>query len=137
MNLSLQPTASSVILTVLVMAAGIWMSYIACKRNRRPLTFKLEILRLAILGFICFLLFQPEWLITSSPQEKPKVSSSRTCQRSCSRSSARASAPVRADSCKATASRQCRQAAATSATESVKRACASSSARCASARSSD
>jgi|GEM_PF-2789284 len=74
MNLSLQPTASSVILTVLVMAAGIWMSYIACKRNRRPLTFKLEILRLAILGFICFLLFQPEWLITSSPQEKPKVS---------------------------------------------------------------
>ena len=29
MNLSLQPTASSVILTVLVMAAGIWMSYIA------------------------------------------------------------------------------------------------------------
>ena len=36
MNLSLQPTASSVILTVLVMAAGIWMSYIACKRNRRP-----------------------------------------------------------------------------------------------------
>ena len=74
MNLRLQPTASSVILTVLVMAAGIWMSYIACKRNRRPLTFKLEILRLAILGFICFLLFQPEWLITSSPQEKPKVS---------------------------------------------------------------
>ena len=58
MNLSLQPTASSVILTALVMAAGIWMSYIACKRNRRPLTFKLEILRLAILGFICFLLFQ-------------------------------------------------------------------------------
>ena len=74
MNLSLQPTASSVILTALVMAAGIWMSYIACKRNRRPLTFKLEILRLAILGFICFLLFQPEWIITSAPQEKPKVS---------------------------------------------------------------
>ena len=74
MNLSLQPTASSVILTALVMAAGIWMSYISCKRNRRLLTFKLEILRLAILGFICFLLFQPEWLITSSPQEKPKVS---------------------------------------------------------------
>lgn len=74
MNLSLQPTATSVILTALVMAAGIWMSYIACKRNRRPLTFKLEILRLAILGFICFLLFQPEWIITSAPQEKPKVS---------------------------------------------------------------
>lgn len=74
MNLSLQPTASSVILTALVMAAGIWMSYISCKRNRRPLTFKLEILRLAILGFICFLLFQPEWIITSAPQEKPKVS---------------------------------------------------------------
>ncbi len=70
MNLSLQPTASSVILTALVMAAGIWMSYISCKRNRRPLTFKLEILRLAILGFICFLLFQPEWIITSAPQEK-------------------------------------------------------------------
>ena len=74
MNLSLQPTASSVILTALVMAAGIWMSYISCKRNRRLLTFKLEILRLAILGFICFLLFQPEWIITSAPQEKPKVS---------------------------------------------------------------
>lgn len=74
MNLSLHPTASSVILTVLVMAAGIWISHIACKRNRRPLTFKLEILRLAILGFICFLLFQPEWVITSAPQEKPKVS---------------------------------------------------------------
>lgn len=72
MNLSLQPTASSVILTALVMAAGIWMSYIACKRNRRPLTFKLEILRLAILGFICFLLFQPEWIITSAPQENPR-----------------------------------------------------------------
>ena len=74
MNLSLQPTASSVILTVLVMAAGIWTSDIAWKRNRRPLTFKLEVLRLAILGFICFLLFQPEWLITSSPQENPAVS---------------------------------------------------------------
>lgn len=72
MNLSLQPTATSVILTALVMAAGIWMSYIACKRNRRPLTFKLEILRLAILGFICFLLFQPEWIITSAPQENPR-----------------------------------------------------------------
>ena len=59
---------------VLVMAAGIWMSRISCKRNPRPLTFKLEILRLIILGSVCFLLFQPEWVIISEPKEKPKVS---------------------------------------------------------------
>ena len=74
MSLSLQPTALSVLLAVLVMAAGVWMSRTACKRNRRPLTFKLELLRLVILGAICFLLFQPEWVVTSAPQEKPKVS---------------------------------------------------------------
>lgn len=50
------------------------MSRTACKRNRRPLTFKLELLRLVILGAICFLLFQPEWVVTSAPREKPKVS---------------------------------------------------------------
>ncbi len=50
MSLSLQPTALSVLLAVLVMAAGVWMSRTACKRNRRPLTFKLELLRLVILG---------------------------------------------------------------------------------------
>ena len=69
MSLSLQPTALSVLLAVLVMAAGVWMSRTACKRNRRPLTFKLELLRLVILGAICFLLFQPEWVVTSAPQE--------------------------------------------------------------------
>lgn len=74
MSLSLQPTALSIILAVLVMGAGVWMSRTACKRNRRPLTFKLELLRLLILAGICFLLFQPEWVITSAPQEKPKVS---------------------------------------------------------------
>ena len=74
MNLSLQPTVLSVAAAVLVMAAGIWMSRISCKRNPRPLTFKLEILRLVILGAICFLLFQPEWVIISEPKEKPKVS---------------------------------------------------------------
>lgn len=74
MNLSLQPTVLSVAAAVLVMAAGIWMSRISCKRNPRPLTFKLEILRLIILGSVCFLLFQPEWVIISEPKEKPKVS---------------------------------------------------------------
>ena len=48
MSLSLQPTALSVLLAVLVMAAGVWMSRTACKRNHRPLTFKLELLRLVI-----------------------------------------------------------------------------------------
>lgn len=74
MNLSFQPTVFNAVLVILVMAAGIWMSRIACKRNPRPLTFKLEVLRLIIFGFICFLLMQPEWVIVSEPKEKPKVS---------------------------------------------------------------
>lgn len=59
---------------ILIMSAGIWMSRIACKRNPRPLTRKLEILRLLIFGIISFLLLQPEWVIVSEPKEKPKVS---------------------------------------------------------------
>ncbi len=73
MNLSLTPTVLSVIMTILVMGLGIWMSRIAIKRNTRPLTRKLEALRIFILGCICFLLFQPEWVTITPPTEKPKV----------------------------------------------------------------
>lgn len=73
MNLSFQPTAFCIILTTLVMLLGCRMSFIACKRNNRPLTFKLEVLRLIILSFICLLLFRPEWVVTTPPLGKPKV----------------------------------------------------------------
>ena len=61
MNLSLQPNVLSVAAAVLVMAAGIWMSSISCKRNTRPLTVKLEIMSLIHLGAVCFMMFQTEW----------------------------------------------------------------------------
>ncbi len=60
-------------MAILVMGLGIWMSRIAIRRNPRPLTRKLEILRLFILACISFLLFQPEWVIITPPKEKPKV----------------------------------------------------------------
>jgi hypothetical protein len=63
----------------LVVAVIAWLivagfSFVAWRRSGcRPAIAALEILRLAILGFICVILNQPEWVETYHPTEKPSI----------------------------------------------------------------
>ncbi len=74
MNLSFFPTVEAIILTILVLGIGGFLSYRAIRLNPRPLTKKLEFLRFVILTIICLLIWQPEYVEIIKPKEKPKIS---------------------------------------------------------------
>jgi len=73
-SLQLQPTLLTVVLSVVALGSVCWLGWLSLRRSGfRWSVLALELLRLAIVGFVLFLLNQPETVRTYLPDEKPTL----------------------------------------------------------------
>lgn len=72
-ELSLSTSTTGYVLSVLVLAAILWLSWNGYRKNPGRLTFFLESLRIVIVLLVLFLLARPEWVTRHVSEKNPEI----------------------------------------------------------------